>query len=104
MPRNGDGVNGMIERQLTPSHRYGKFHRMTEMRKITAFLPTDLLATAQASTGEGVTETLRQALEHLAHAAWSRRMLALEGKVKLDIDLEALREDREFNERGNVIG
>ncbi len=76
---------------------------MSEMRKITAFLPAELMATAQASTGEGVTETLRQALEQLAHAAWSRRMLELEGKITFDIDLEALREDRAFDEHGNVI-
>jgi len=75
---------------------------MGDMRKITAFLPSELLASAQAYTGEGVTETLRLALEQLAHAAWCRRMLELEGKVTFDIDLEALREDREFGEFGNV--
>ena len=77
---------------------------MGEMRKITAILPAELLATAQAQTGEGVTETLRLALEHLAHSAWSRRMLELEGKVRFDADLEALREDREFDDRGAVAG
>lgn len=76
---------------------------MSEMRKITAFIPADLLAHAQGHTGVGVTETLRVALEALNHAAWCRRMLELEGKVTIDIDLEALREDREFDEFGNVI-
>ena len=76
---------------------------MGHTRKITAFIPADLLASAQAYTGEGVTETLRIALERLAHAEWSRRMLDLRGKVKIDIDLNELREDREFDERGNVI-
>lgn len=88
---------------LKPYFRYGMGCRMGDMRKITAFLPAELLASAQTYTGEGVTETLRLALEHLAHAAWSRRMLELEGKVRFDIDLEALREDREFDEHGNVI-
>jgi hypothetical protein len=78
-------------------------YHMSEMKKITAFLPADVLATAQAHTGQGVTETLRLALEKLNHAAWCKQMLALEGKVKLDIDLEALREDREFDQFGNVI-
>jgi len=78
-------------------------HHMSEMKKITAFLPADVLATAQRNTGEGVTETLRLALEKLNHAAWCRQMLALRGKVKFDIDLEELREDREFDEFGNVI-
>ena len=35
---------------------------MSEMRKITAYVPVKLLASAQAYTGEGVTETLRQGL------------------------------------------
>jgi hypothetical protein len=76
---------------------------MSEMRKITAFLPADLLASAQANAGAGVTETLRTALEEFNRRAWYRKMLELEGKVTLDIDLEALREDREFDEFGNVI-
>ncbi|MBB3872895.1 hypothetical protein [Brevundimonas mediterranea] len=64
------------------------------MRKITAILPARLLAAAQDATGQGVTETLRQALETLAHSDWSRRMLALEGGAPLDLDLDDLREDR----------
>jgi hypothetical protein len=76
---------------------------MSDMRKITAFIPAALLEAAQANTGEGVTETIRIALEKLNHAAWSRRMLDLRGKVKFDVDLQALREDREFDEHGNVI-
>jgi len=76
---------------------------MSEMRKITAFLPAELLAHAQTNTGAGVTETLRAALEAFNRAAWYRRMLELEGKVTIDIDLDALREDREFDEFGNVI-
>jgi len=75
---------------------------MSEMRKITAFVPADLLASAQAYTGEGVTETLRQALEKLAHQAFYDRLRALKGKVKFDISLDELREDREFDEHGNV--
>ncbi len=76
---------------------------MSEMRKITAFLPADLLAHAQANTGVGVTETLREALEGLNRAAWYRKMLALEGKVTVDLDLEAMRADREFGEAGDVL-
>ena len=76
---------------------------MSDMRKITAFIPISLLETAQANTGEGVTETIRIALEKLNHVAWSRRMLELRGKVKFEFDLEDLREDREFDEHGNVI-
>ena len=87
-------------RHLTISLKYGNFHRMGDMRKITAYLPVDLLAKAQDLTGEGITETLRFALEQMAHAAWCRRLLELEGKVDIDIDLAALREDREFEPIG----
>ena len=76
---------------------------MTEMRKITAFLPAKLVATAQSATGEGITETLRRALEALNHAEWCRKMLELEGKVQLHIDLERLREDRSFDADGTSI-
>ena len=42
-------------------------------------------------------------MEELNRAAWYKKMLELEGKVQIDIDLEALREDREFDEFGKVI-
>jgi hypothetical protein len=38
------------------------------------------------------------ALEAFNRAAWDRKMLELEGKVAIDVD--ALREDREFDEHG----
>lgn len=78
--------------------------RMTEMRKITAFVPAEALAAAQAYTGEGVTETLRIALEKLARESFYKKLKALKGKVKFDdFDLDELRRDREFDAHGNVI-
>ena len=76
---------------------------MTEMRKITAFLPAGLLESAQAQTGAGVTETLRKALEMMAYDRFYQRMRELRGKVKFDLDLDDLREDREFDEHGDVL-
>lgn len=70
------------------------------MRKITAFLPADMLETAQAVSGANLTETLRQALEAYNHAAWCERGLALAGKVDIDLNLDLLREDRTFDDRG----
>ena len=69
---------------------------LREMRKITAFVAAELLATAQAYTEEGITETLRRGLEELAHAQACRRLLALKGKVFIDLDLEASRADRDL--------
>ena len=84
--------------------RYGIIRRMSEMRKITAFVPVETLAAAQAYTGEGVTETLRIALEKLARQSFYEKLRALRGKVKFDdFSLEELRRDREFDEHGNVI-
>jgi len=78
--------------------------RMNEMRKVTAFLPGKTLESAQAYTGEGVTETLRIALEKLVREAFYEKLKALKGKVKFDdFDLDELRRDREFDAHGNVI-
>jgi len=88
---------------LAPYKLYGIIGRMSDMRKITAIIPADLLSTAQENTGEGVAETLRIALERLNHAEWCKQMMSLRGKVQLDIDLDELREDREFDDHGNVI-
>jgi hypothetical protein len=77
---------------------------MSEMRKITAFIPAKSLAAAQAYTGEGVTETLRIAIERLAYRGFYDRLRALKGKVSFDdFDLDELRRDREFDAHGNVV-
>ena len=77
--------------------------RMNDTRKITAILPRQLLATAQEYTGAGVAETLKIALERLAREQFYGRMRELRGKVKPEIDLEELREDREFDDHGNIV-
>jgi hypothetical protein len=74
-----------------------------DTRKITARLPTRLLASTQAYAGKGVTEPLRTALEQFVHAERSRRMLELQGEIQIDIDLEEFRKDRGFDENGDVI-
>jgi hypothetical protein len=50
---------------------------MSEMRKITAFLPADDLDAALRNSGEGVSETLREALRQYNHRADSERPRAL---------------------------
>jgi hypothetical protein len=77
---------------------------MSDMRKITAFVPADLLAAAQAYTDAGVSETLRAGLEKLAHEAFYQRMRALRGKLKFDdFDLAELREDRDADDAGGRL-
>lgn len=70
---------------------------MTEMRKITAVVPADLLARAQAETGAGISETLRIALQKMAHDRFYRGLQALKGKVFLEIDIEESRADKSYD-------
>ena len=64
---------------------------MTEMRKITVHVPEDLLERAQALTGEGVTETVREGLKRLASMQAQQELRKLRGTVKFSVDLMALR-------------
>ena len=66
------------------------------MRKITVEVPEDVLLSAQAYTGEGVTETVRAALKKLASIRAQRDFLKLRGTLKGRLDLDELREDREL--------
>lgn len=64
------------------------------IRKITVHVPGDLLKNAQKSSGQGVTETVRQGLRLVAAGQAYRRLAALRGAVKFSVDLRRLREDR----------
>ena len=61
------------------------------IRRITANLPAELLERAQEITGKGITETLVEGLERIRRQRAYERILALEGKVKLDINIDELR-------------
>lgn len=63
-------------------------------RKITVHIPADLLERAQKSSGQGITETVREGLRLVAAADTFRRVAKLRGTVKFSIDLARLREDR----------
>jgi hypothetical protein len=68
---------------------------MSEMRKITVEVSKDILKSAQAFTGEGVTETVRAALQKLASIRAQEELRRLRGKVQFSLSLKELREDRE---------
>jgi hypothetical protein len=76
--------------------------RMTKMRKITAFVPAELLEAALGYTGQGITETLRVALERLAHQQFYDRLREMRGKLRFDDGLDELRKDKEYDDHGNV--
>ena len=63
-------------------------------RKITVHVPEDLLDRAQKSSGQGVTETVRQGLRLVAAGDTFRGVAKLRGRVKFSLDLARLREDR----------
>lgn len=75
---------------------------MGELRKITAFVPSELLAKAQDFTGAGVAETLKIALERLSREHFYATLRQLRGRVQIGLNLDDLREDREFDIDGNV--
>jgi len=71
---------------------------MTAMRKITVHLSADLVESAQAATGAGVTETIRQGLERLRRERFYAQMKALRGKIDFSgFDLDELREDKVYD-------
>ena len=64
------------------------------LRKVTVQVPEHLLKDAQEHTGDGITQTITAGLEKLAASRAYRKLLALEGSCKLDLDLDASREDK----------
>jgi hypothetical protein len=68
---------------------------MSDAKKITVDIPADLLSEAQAQTGKGITETVRQGLQLLAASRAYKLLLGLEGNAKLSKTWKQLKEDRE---------
>ena len=67
---------------------------MAAEKKITVHVPDELLKKARRETGAGITETVRQGLRLVAAGDTYRKLRKLRGRVKIDIDLSELREDR----------
>jgi hypothetical protein len=64
-----------------------------ETQKVTAHLPKALLEDALKITGKGITETLREGLEHMARENACKELRALRGKVKFRYSAAELRGD-----------
>lgn len=65
------------------------------LQKITVNVPEGVLADALAVTGEGITQTVREGLERIARSKVYEKLGKLYGSSKIDLDIDALREDRE---------
>ena len=63
-------------------------------QKITVEVPAALLRKARASTGLGITPTVRRGLELLAASRAYEKLRRLKGKLRFSIDIEQLRRDR----------
>ena len=57
-------------------------------------VPKELLEAAQRTSGQGVTETVRQGLRLVAAGETFRRVAKLRGTVKFSVNLKKLRDDR----------
>lgn len=64
------------------------------VQKITVHVKKDLLRRAQRASKVGVSDTVQKALELLAAQDAYDQLLKMEGKLKLSINLDELREDR----------
>ena len=67
---------------------------MNDMRKITVEVPEADLAEAQALTGKGVTETIRDALRRMRSIRAQQRALELRGKVNFSLTVDEMRYDK----------
>jgi hypothetical protein len=65
---------------------------MTNVKRITANLPEELLAEAMETTGSGITDTLVEGLRLVRQTGAYRKAMALKGAIQLDVDLEESRE------------
>ena len=66
---------------------------MANAKKITIHIPEDLLQKAQESTGQGITQTVKQGLKLIAASNAYEKLRSLRGKVKFSIKLKDLRKD-----------
>lgn len=69
--------------------------RMKNAQKVTVEVPRDLLQRARKATGRGPTATIREGLELVAASRAYEGIRRWRGRVKLVIDLDRLREDRD---------
>ena len=86
----------VMDASLSASLNAGRFAGMDQLRKITVQVPERTLEAAQAYTGEGVTETVRAGLEKLLVEHAQREFRKLRGSFRFTIDLDTLREDRQW--------
>jgi hypothetical protein len=63
----------------------------SKKRRITANVPDDLLKIGQEVTGKGITDTLVEGLEMLRRRRFAEKLLALRGKVHIEVNTDETR-------------
>lgn len=66
-----------------------------KLRKVTLMLPEELIDRAMRVSGKGLTQTVRESLEDTARKEVFKKVLDLQGTMKIKLDLDRLREDRD---------
>ncbi len=66
---------------------------MTTQKKMTVYVPAELLKQAQKATGDGPSDTVRKGLQLLAASRVYDRARKMKGKINFSLDLKKLRED-----------
>jgi hypothetical protein len=66
------------------------------VQKITVHVQKDLLRRAQKASKAGVSETVRKGLELLSAKEAYAELRKMRGKLKISIDLDELRKDRDW--------
>jgi hypothetical protein len=71
--------------------------KVKPLRKVTVHVQEDILKAAQEHTQSGITQTITEGLKKLAASRAYRKLGALEGTSRLELDLDELREDRDVS-------
>ena len=68
----------------------------SQQKKITLYVEENLLDRAREETGEGITTTVRRALELLAASSSYEKLRKMRGAATPNLDLKELRRDRKW--------
>ncbi|MHA1540836.1 MAG: hypothetical protein ACTSXL_01940 [Alphaproteobacteria bacterium] len=66
-----------------------------EMQRINAYIPKSLIKNVKNITGLGITEIIKKSFSEIVQKDACEQLRSLRGKLKLDIDLKELREDKD---------
>ena len=66
----------------------------SKAKKVTMFLPEDLIKKAQECTGDNLTATVKRGLEVVAASGAYKALRKMRGKYKFSLSIKELRKDK----------